>query len=515
MSSKGSKAPSVAIIGAGLSGIALAVRFKRAGLTEFEVFDKADGPGGTWWYNRYPGVGVDVPSSLYSFSFKKSGPWKRKHATGEELRAYIEEAIDENEIRPHFHFGVEVTELHWDEPDQLWNVVFASAETRRFKVVVPAVGMLDTPKYPALPGMADFEGPMFHTARWEHEHDLAGKRIAYVGTGSTAAQAVPALAQEVAQLDVYQREPGWALPKDDPEISESYRASQRRKPWLLWRDRWEAFKLFESLGTANQVGSPMAQMFEGLAFKLLEVVEDPEVRAAMTPSYPIMCKRPVLATPDYFAAFNRDNVDLVPGGVSSFTADGVVDGRGAERKADVVVLSTGFQATNYMATIEVRGHKGQRLKDVWEEAGGAYAFLGMAIPRFPNLFMIYGPNSNVVQSAIFVSERQAAFVTRVVKRMARRGWGTVQVRPWMAEAMRKWVDDGLADSVPAVGGCNNWMTNEKGKIITLFPGNGKLFWGLTLSDRVAISGRPTVPPIGADLDVRVEDVPTVEVPGAA
>jgi cation diffusion facilitator CzcD-associated flavoprotein CzcO len=515
MSKKARKAPSVAIIGAGLSGIALAVRFKRAGLDDFEVFDKADGPGGTWWYNRYPGVGVDVPSALYSFSFKKAGPWKRKHATGAELRRYIEEAIDENGIRPHFNFGTEVTELHWNEPDQHWDLVFADGQTRRFKVVVPAVGMLDTPKYPSLPGMADFEGPMFHTARWEHEHDLAGKRIAYVGTGSTAAQAVPALAREVGRLDVYQREPSWALPKDDPELTESYETSVKRRPWVLWRERWEAFKLFESLGAANQVGNPAAQMFEGLAFQLLEIVEDPGTRAAMTPSYQIMCKRPVLATPDYFAAFNRENVSLVPGGAASFTADGVVDSKGVERKADVVVLSTGFQATNYMATIEVTGHNGRRLKDVWDEAGGAYAFLGMAIPRFPNLFMIYGPNSNVVQSAIFISERQADFVTRVVKRMARRNWGTVGVRPWLAEMTRKWVDDGLADIVPAVGGCSNWMRNENGKIITLFPGNGKLFWALTMSDRFAITGRPSVPRLVAGLETRVDEAPKVEVPGAA
>ena len=180
-----------------------------------------------------------------------------------------------------------------------------------------------------------------------------------------------------------------------------------------------------------------------------------------------------------------------------------------------MILSTGFQATNFLSTIEVTGHNGQRLKDVWEQAGGAYAFLGMAIPRFPNLFMIYGPNSNVVQSVIFVSECQAKFVTRVIKRMTRRGWGTVGVRPWMAEAMRKWVDEGLADVVPAVGGCRNWMLNEHGKIVTLFPSNGKVFWMLArLGDRLAIHGRPSVPRTTAPEEV-VAEAGEVEVPGAA
>ena len=509
------KAPSVAIIGAGLSGIGLAVRLKRAGLTDFEVFDRAAGPGGTWWHNRYPGVAVDVPSSLYSYSFKKAGNWKRAHATGEELRGYIEDVIAENGIGGHFRYEAEVTALRWQEAEQHWDVVFATGETRRFQVVVPAVGMLDTPRYPALPGMADFEGPLFHTARWE-DHDLAGKRVAYVGGGSTAAQVVPALAGQVGQLDVYQRSPHWALPKDDPEISELQRRRLRGRPWLLWRERWRAFKLFESLGAANEAGNTMAPVFEGIARQLLEVVEDDAVRDALTPDYPIMCKRPILTSPEYFAAFNHKDVALVPKAVAGFTADGVIDADGVERKADAVILSTGFQATNYLATIEVTGRDGERLKDLWERSHGPYAFLGMLVPRFPNLLIMYGPNSNVVQSTIFVQECQAKFITRVLKRMARRRWRTVQVRPWAAEAARAWIDSRLSTYVASVGGCSNWMLNEHGKVVTLFPGNGKLWWALTrFSDPVAVVGGQEAARHAAPATAQVADGAELEVPRAA
>lgn len=503
----------VAIIGAGLGGIGLAVRLKKAGIDDFTVFERSSGPGGVWHANRYPGAAVDIPSALYTYSFKKTMAWEREHATGPELLEYIDEVIDENDIRGHFEFDTAVMALRWDEWDQHWDVELASGETRAFKIVVPAVGMLSIPNYPTLPGMADFEGEMFHTARWE-DHDLSDKTVAYIGAGSTAGQAVPAVAQGAKSLLVFQREPGWVLPKQDEEITPAHRARVRAQPWLLWRRRWEVFRQFESMGSVTEIGSPEARQFEQLALGALEVVEDPEVRAALTPSYPIMCKRPVMADSSYFEAFNRPNVELVPKAVEGFTADGIVTADGVERKVDAVILSTGFQATNYLATIEVTGRNGERLEDVWEQAGGPFAFLGLAVPRFPNLFMIYGPNSNVLTSIIFVGECQARFITRVIRRMLRRGWGTVQVRAGIAQAFRSWVDNGLADHPSAVGGCNNYFVNANGKIVTLFPGNAKLFWALTrFSDRLAISGRPSVG--RAETVLQSDEIPDVEVPNAA
>jgi cation diffusion facilitator CzcD-associated flavoprotein CzcO len=477
--------PSIAIIGAGLGGVALAVHLKKAGLTNFEVFDGAGGPGGTWWHNRYPGVGVDIPSCLYSYSFKKDGPWKRRYATGDELRTYIDEVLDENDVRGHFHFETEVQALHFDEALEVWDVVFATGETRQFHVVVPALGLLDVPNYPTLPGMADFEGPMFHTARWE-DHDLEGQRVAYLGGGSTAAQAVPQLAGEAGQLDVYQRSPHWVLPKDDTEID---RARLKHRPWLLWRDRWKTFREWETLSAGFDLDSPAAGFVEGLARGLLEVVEDPETRAALTPDFHVFCKRPVQAGPEYYEAFNRENVKLIPKAVAGFTATGVIDAEGVEREADVVVLSTGYRAGDYLGTIEVTGIGGERIKETWERAQAPYAYLGMMFPRFPNLFMIYGPNSAVVQSTVFVLECQARFITRVVKRMRRRAWRTARVRPWVAEAMHAWVDQHL-ETNPAGVDCNSYHRNPHGKLHIVFPGNGKLWWALTrFTDRLAVDGR--------------------------
>lgn len=499
------RGPSIAIIGAGLGGVGVAVHLKRAGLTNFEVFDGAEGPGGTWWHNRYPGVGVDVPSCLYSYSFKKDGPWKRRYATGEELCTYIDEVLDENDIRSNFTFETEVKALRWDEDEEAWDVVLSTGETRRFQVVIPALGALDVPKYPTLPGMADFEGPMFHTARWE-DHDLKGKRVAFLGGGSTAAQVVPRLAAEVGQLDVYQRSPHWVLPKEDVEID---RAGRRRRPWLLWQERWDTFKEWEGFSASFDDDSPAAAFVEGLARGLLEVVEDPEVRAALTPTFPVFCKRPVQAGPEYYEAFNRPNVDLVPKAVAGFTAGGVVDAEGVEREADAVVLSTGYRVGDYLGTIEVTGLAGERIKDTWQEAHGPYAYLGMMFPRFPNLFMVYGPNSQVVQSTIFVMECQAKFITRVVKRMGRRGWRTARVRPWVTGAMQSWLDERLEVN-PARGDCNNYYINEHGKLTTLFPGNGKLWWALTtFTDRLAVEGRPAAKEAAAGA------VPVNGTPGAA
>lgn len=507
------KGPSIAIIGAGLGGIGLAVHLKRAGLTNFEVFDSADGPGGTWWHNRYPGVGVDIPSILYSYSFKKIGPWKRRYATGDELVEYIQDVIDENKIRPHFHFGVKVDELHWNETDDMWDVVFATGETRQFKVVAPALGALDVPNYPTLPGMADFKGPMFHTGRWE-DHDLTGKRVAYLGGGSTAAQAVPRLAEQVGQLDIFQRSPHWVLPKEDPEITDAERVRQKWQPWLVWRDRWKTFKEWEGFSAAFDEASPAAAFVGSLARGLLEVVEDPEVRAALTPDFPLFCKRPVQAGPEYYAAFNRENVTLIPKAVSGFTATGVIDADGVEREADVVVLSTGFRVGEYLGTLEVTGIGGERIKDTWERAHAPYAYLGMMMPRFPNLFMIYGPNSAVVQSTIFVQECQARFVARVVKRMARRDWRTAQVRPWVAEAMHAWVDDRLKDRVEASGACNTYHRNKYGKLPMIFPGSGKLWWALTkFTDRLAVDGRKQRIP--SPVKGVVAELPEVEVAGVS
>lgn len=492
-------APRVLIVGAGLGGIGLAVHLTRAGLPDFVIFERSDGAGGVWHDNRYPGVAVDIPSAYYSYSFRKTGRWSRAHAAGAELLDYLDEVIDDYGIRPKIRFNTEVRALRWQDAQQRWLVHLRDGSIETFDVVVTAVGVLNVPRYPEVPGMATFGGAMFHTARWE-DHDLAGKRVAYIGAGSSAAQVVPALTRHVAKLHVYQREPHWVLPKDDPEVPPEQRKLLRRRPWLAWQARWRAFAELDRVAKAATVGSPQARAAEAVARDYLERVRDPEVRAAMTPRYPFMCKRPVQACPEYFEAFNEAHVELVPHGIRGFTREGIVSDDGRTREVDVVVLGTGFQATNYLATLDVTGPDGIDLHETWDRAGGPYSYLGLAVPRFPNLLMLSGPTSHVTTSAIFVTEQQAHVVVAILRRMRRRGWTSVEVRRTVTDRYLRWVDAALAGHPSAVGGCNNYYTLPSGKIVTLFPSTAKRFWlACHTTARLAFSGqRDAAPRSGRD-----------------
>jgi cation diffusion facilitator CzcD-associated flavoprotein CzcO len=358
-------------------------------------------------------------------------------------------------------------------------------------VVVSALGLLNEPNVPELPGMDDFSGPMFHTGRWEPEHDLTGKRIAYIGVGSTAAQAIPSIAPAAAQVDVYQREAGWVVPKPMAEIGERQRARYRRWPLLMRIDRFKNFRIAESLAKTLEVGGPAAREFEAACLEALEeTVEDEETRAALTPNHPFFCKRPVISS-DYYPVFNRDNVDLITTSVRGFTTSGVIGKDGVEREADVVILSTGFKATSFLNSLEVFGRGGKSLHELWDERKGPEAFMGVAVPEFPNFFMLYGPNSNSASSSIiFVTECQAGFVIRSLKRMQRRGHDIIELRPLVMDVFERWLHERLSTTPWAVGSCHTYYRNEHGKVVTSWPGGGTHFWAMCrFTDRLAMTGR--------------------------
>ena len=457
----------VAVIGAGVGGIATAYKLKRAGVRDFVVFEQADGAGGTWHDNTYPGCEVDIPSALYSFSFMDWN-WSRTHARQPELKAYVEATIDRFGLRPHFRFGARVDAATWSEERQLYTVRLANGEEHEFETVVSCLGLLNHPRLPDWAGCETFRGPQFHTARWRHDIDLRGKRVALVGTGSTACQLLPELAEVAERVFVFQREPAMVYPKGERFFTQAERARARR--WRivrLWR-RYLVFRTY-SRGIRKEPWRADTRFSEerkqlNLDFLAAEV-HDPDVRRALTPGFPPGCKRDVAAT-TYYAAFNRPNVTLVPHAVERVTETGVVAADGVERELDVLVLATGFQPQHVLATLDVVGRDGVSLHEFWGDS--PRAFLGITVPGFPNFFMLYGPNTNGGGSIIYQDERAAEVAVRAVRKL-RRGATAVDTRPSQFERYVKWIDDANAAKGTAMAYCNNYYFSASGRNITQWP----------------------------------------------
>jgi cation diffusion facilitator CzcD-associated flavoprotein CzcO len=459
--------PSVAIIGAGFGGIGLAIRLKKAGVDALSIIEKGDGVGGVWRDNTYPGAACDVPSQLYSFSFEPNPDWSRRYSPQPEILEYLERCVERYGLGPALRFQTEVAKAEFDEESGKWRVETTAGETIEVDVLVSACGQLNRPAFTRIPRAERFEGSIFHTARWDHDVEIEGKRVAVIGTGASTIQVVPAIADRVAQLDVYQRSAPYVIPKKD----RPYRSWEKRLfRWfpparLIARfNQWLFFELFISaFNQFRAVGKVGIRMSEKL---LDEQVSDPELKRALTPDHVLGCKR-VLISPDYYSTLERPNVELIPDGVRELTASGVVAEDGTERPADVIVLSTGFESTRFLAPMEIRGTGGLDLNEVWRE--GANAYLGMTVAGFPNLFVMYGPNTNLGSgSIIFQLESQMTYIADAVERLRRTG-GWLSVRPEVQQAFDSEMQSRLSTSVWQTG-CNNWYLDEHGRNTNNWPG---------------------------------------------
>lgn len=458
--------PSVAIIGCGFGGIAAATKLKRAGIENFTIYEKAAGVGGTWWANRYPGAEVDVASHLYSYSFAP-WHWSRTHARQEELQQYLETVVDRYDLRPHLRLGTEVTEAIWDQQTCSYEVRFRGGATTRVNAVISAVGFLHLPRYPDWPGLERFAGPAFHTARWPVDLDVTGKRVALVGTGSTAAQVLPAIAPLAGHVTLFQREPGWVLPKRDRDLTPEERARFSR-PLEYKRERlrrlWE-IERGQIFGTLHRPGTKLNQRRESQCRAYIDAVfkDRPDLAKLVTPDYPFPGKRPVLSE-DFYPALLRDNVTLVPLAVETATEQGLVDVHGALHPADVVVMATGFHTTDYLSTLEVRGRAGRSLKEVW--AGEPAAFLGITVPGFPNFFILYGPNTNGGEVVTHLVA-QASFAVRSIHRLADGKIRAVEVRPAVFKTYNHLLQRAMHGTAWEVS--NNYYKSASGRIVTQWP----------------------------------------------
>jgi len=457
----------VLIVGTGFGGIGTAIELERAGFTDFTILESADGPGGVWRDNTYPGAACDIPSPLYSFSFEPNPRWPKRFSPQPDILAYLRRVIAKYGLEPHIRYRTEVTGAAFDEDRGLWRVETKSGETFEANVFVPAVGQLSRPVLPDIPNRESFAGDTFHSARWDHGVELTGKRVAVVGTGASAVQFVPELRKHARHVTVFQRTPPYVMAKSDP----SYRRWQH---WLFERlpptqllGRLRIFLLAEYATYAMTRHQVLAKMFELRTAQLRRRhIKDRELRAKLTPAYPLGCKR-ILFTNDYLPALAQPDVDVETRRIAEITEKGVRVEDGTEIEADVLIYGTGFAATQFLGRMEVRGLGGRSLDDEW--SGGARAYLGMTVPGFPNLFCVYGPNTNLgAGSIIYMIERQARYIRQAVERLARPGVSYLDVRPEVEERYDREVQQRLGHSVWSA--CTSWYRQADGRVTTNWPG---------------------------------------------
>lgn len=466
MSNTETKPSRIVIIGTGFGGLGMAIRLKQAGIEDFVMLEKAAGVGGTWRDNSYPGAACDVPSHLYSFSFERKTDWSHTFARQDEILAYLQHCARKYGLLEHIRFGKEVSVASFDEAAQRWHIETADGERLEAQVLITACGQLNRPAYPDIPGLERFEGEAFHSARWNHDYELNGKRVAVIGTGASAIQFVPQIAEQVEQLTLFQRSAPYVLPKADRPYSEREKRLMARFPLLHDLSRARIYSLYELRVLGFSYIKPVMQVMKLLwARHLRATVPNPELRRKLIPDYPMGCKRILLAN-DYYPALTRANVEVVTDGIQEVRAQSIVDESGREHPVDAIIYGTGFRATEFLAPMTIRGRGGRELNEAWRD--GAEAYLGITVAGFPNLFMLYGPNTNLGHSSIvYMLESQIAYVMQCLEALdAHR---CLDVRPEVQSAFNREVQRRLGRSVWEQG-CKSWYMTASGKQTNNWPG---------------------------------------------
>ncbi|MER5585538.1 NAD(P)/FAD-dependent oxidoreductase [Streptomyces asoensis] len=469
----------VAVIGSGFGGLGAAVRLRREGITDFVVLERAGSVGGTWRDNSYPGCACDVPSHLYSFSFAPNPDWPRTFSGQEHIRAYLEHVADSFGLRPHLRFDTEVLRTTWDAQELCWDLETTGGRYRA-DVVVSATGPLSDPKVPQIPGLDTFPGKVFHSARWDHDADLTGLRVAVVGTGASAIQIVPAVQPDVSRLTLFQRTPPWVMPRVDRAVSGAERALHRALPatarmrrGLLWGIRELQVQAFTK--HPNQLG-----LVERLAKQnMARAIKDPALRARLTPDYRIGCKR-ILLSSTYYPALAQPNVDVVASGLSEIRGSTLVAADGTEAEADVIVFGTGFHVTDMPIAERVVGADGRTLAESWKD--GMEALRGASAAGFPNWMTIIGPNTGLGNSSmILMIESQLAYMADYLRQLdllagspgpggTGRGRAALDARPSAVHAWNRRVQERMKRTVWNTGGCTSWYLDANGRNTTVWPG---------------------------------------------
>ncbi len=457
----------VLIVGAGFGGIGAAIELRRHGIRDVTILERSDGLGGTWHHNTYPGAACDVPSHLYSYSWAQRRDWTRLCSPQNEILSYLERVARERGVADLIEANTEVDACAWDDATRRWTVTSVDGRRWEADAVIVATGQLHRPAYPRIPGREDFAGHSFHSAEWDHDYDLSGKRVAVVGTGASAVQFVPEIAEDVARLHVFQRSGNWFMPRKSRPYGKVLRAAFERVPGLqALRRRWiyhygEVLTwMIRNPSTGGRIGRARSAAFMRMQLR------DPEVRRKAWPDYTFGCKR-VLFSSAFLPALQRPNVELVTDAITGITEHGLVTADGREREVDCIIWGTGFRTTDFMFPMEILGAEGRSLRDAWAE--GPHAHLGITVPGFPSLFVMYGPNTNTSGGSIIVYlEAQAAYIREALLAVRERDAAALDVRPEVEAASDRALQARFAGT--AWTQCDSWYRDESGRIVTNWPG---------------------------------------------
>jgi cation diffusion facilitator CzcD-associated flavoprotein CzcO len=469
---------SVFVVGAGFGGLAAAIQLDRAGEHDYLVIDRGDEVGGTWRDNTYPGAACDVPSQLYSFSFALNPDWTRSFSPQPEIQDYLRSVASSSGVLDRFRFGVTLTGAEWDGAANRWRLE-TSAGTLTATVLVAAGGALSDPKMPDIEGIETFTGEVFHSARWNHDLDLTGKRVAVIGTGASSVQIVPEIATRADRVDVYQRTAPWVIPRRDRAISRAERflfrhvpGAQRLVRECVYWSREATVPMFTLKPSLGALAQKAAQANIGRGIK------DPELRRRVTPHFALGCKR-VLISNDWYPALARDNVELVSDRITRVTGDAVVTADGRERVVDAIVVATGFMPTEMPLAKHIVGRAGRTLSEHWSEHG-MQAYKGATVSGFPNLFFVVGPNTGLGHSSmVFIIESQVAYLVDAMRTMRRHGLATVEVEPTALTEFNTRLQRRMKRTVWSSGGCQSWYLDDHGRNVTLWPRSTVNFRSIT------------------------------------
>jgi len=471
---------SAIIVGAGFSGIGMATRLRQMGVDDFVVLDRGNDLGGTWRDNSYPGAACDVPSNLYSFSFALNPRWSRSFPSQTEIWDYMRTCVDAFDVSGHLRYGQAVDEARWHEDEKRWKVRTAAGQDFEAPVLIWATGSLSEPSIPAFPGLDEFRGKVFHSARWEHGYDLTGKRVCVVGTGASAIQFVPQIQPVVSRLYLYQRTPPWVFPRRDRPVSAARKFVYRHLPVVQRLGRLRIYMTFEFLLSVfiGKGGRRKYAVRKRANDHLKAQVADQALRDVLTPDYEPGCKR-LLLSDDYYPSLTQPNVEVINSAVASFTAHEVVGQDGVARPVDVVIMGTGFEAAEPPYAEHIVGRDGLRLSELWK-SDGVEAYAGSTVAGFPNLFMMIGPNATLAHnSMIYMIESHINYVASALEFLARPSVQTVEVRPAVQRRYNERLQSKLEHSVWVEGGCGSWYLDHRGRNTTLWPDHTWKFRRLT------------------------------------
>ncbi|MGH3359407.1 MAG: flavin-containing monooxygenase [Nocardioidaceae bacterium] len=466
----------VLIVGTGFSGLGMGIQLSKAGRDDFLILEKADDVGGTWRDNTYPGCECDIPSHMYSFSYELNPEWSRNFSGNREIWDYLRDVTNRHALHQKIRFGAEVTGAEWDESRYRWIVHTTSDETYEARALVSGVGALHIPNIPDLPGADTFTGPRFHSSTWDHDVDLSGKRVAVIGTGASAIQFVPIIADAVDRLTVFQRTPPWVLPKNDKPIPEWKRAFLRTVPGAQRTYRNALYWAFESRAVGFNGQINILKFAEKIVERYVrKAIDDPALQEKLIPQYRMGCKR-VLQSNTYYKTLNRDHVDVIDSGVAEITATGVIDNAGVEHEVDVIIYGTGFHVVDALEYLDITGREGKSLGKIFE-ADGVETYLGINVSGFPNLFFMLGPNTGLGHnSVVFMIEQQAKYILRFLEELDRRGAVAADVLPTAQREFNETIQTKLANGIWTQGGCKSWYLDSQGVNRTIWPGFTFMYW---------------------------------------